>query len=215
VRFLAEDPGDAAALLILPMATAGEIAIGRALAGDARIIAVDGGYDRCLENDLTVDLFVGDGDSVARPPQSIPTQEFQADKSFSDLHGALQSLPQSRQRIVVAGVSGGRIDHQWINVHELAVAAGRVAGIAAIGFDGLLFVTSGGVEIVLPEGTLFSILALVGEPRVTLRGARYELARERLSCPSHGLSNVSCGRVELECAKGVVALIVPDSVPPE
>lgn len=212
-RFLNEDTRGAASLLVLPLASPAEIVCGQGLVAErspVRVVAVDGGHDRCVESGLAVDEFVGDGDSVSNRLPVGMQRSYPVEKNFSDLRGALQGVESRGPRIVVVGTAGGRIDHEWINLLELTDAAERFPGITAVANRGLLFITCGGITIDLTDGTLFSVLPLRGNPRVTIRGARYSLEDEHLTSPSHGLSNLAKGRVELRCSEGCVALVVPD-----
>ena len=86
------------------------------LARRSMLVAVDGGLASCRAARFAPDLLVGDGDSATRVPAGLERVSFPADKDFSDLAGALR---EARRRgaalVVVAGLLGGRLDHEWAN----------------------------------------------------------------------------------------------------
>ncbi len=110
-----------AALLVLEGAGRVELSRASALAGVLSdrcvLVAVDGGLRTCRAAGRRPDLFVGDGDSSGRVPAGIPTVLYPRDKSFSDFSGALrEAAKRGATLVVVAGLLGGRIDHEWANL---------------------------------------------------------------------------------------------------
>ncbi len=207
--------GGPAAVLVLPGAPPAEIRRASALAGaraaPPQLVAVDGGLDACRTARMRPALWVGDGDSTAGPPpQGLPQLRYPEDKDVSDLACALAELGRRRVRVVaIAGLVGGRLDHEWANLFELARHARRFAGILAPTARGLVALTATGCRVDTPRGRTFSLLALTGNARVTLVGARWTLADRPLRSGSHGLSNVARGPLHLRVERGVVALILP------
>ncbi len=203
-----------AAVLVLQGASRKELkrscALGAMMAERCMLVAVDGGFRTCRAARHRPDLFVGDGDSLRRkPPVEIPSVILSQDKDHSDLAGALGAVRRRKAQIVcVAGLLGGRIDHEWANLLELGANARPFAGIIAPTDRGTIVVTSHGCKAATVQGRTLSLFALGSASTVTLRGTRWELQRRRLRPGSHGLSNVSGTELDLTVHVGVVALVM-------
>jgi thiamine pyrophosphokinase len=179
------------------------------LTSEILLVAVDGGLKTCRAARRKPDLFVGDGDSVARVPGDVETLLFDRDKAFSDLGGSLLELRRRRVRVVtVAGLAGGRLDHEWANLFELGRHASHFAGILAPTPRGTVVVTSEGCKVEGAGGGIFSVFALGGSATVTLRGAEWALERRRLLPGSNGLSNIAEDPAELTVHRGTVAFVL-------
>jgi len=180
---------------------------------DARalVIAVDGGLATCRRIRRRPDRFVGDLDSTPRAPRGIPSLLFPVDKPHSDFAGALLEARRLGARVVViAGLLGGRLDHEWANLLEVGAAAPAFAGILAPSERGLVAVTARGLRARLAPGRTVSVFALGAGARVSLRGARWTLAKKRLAPGSLGLSNIAAGDLTLTVHEGVAALVCPN-----
>ena len=202
------------ALVVLEGAPGAELDAAARLCGamcDRRtVVAVDGGIETCRRRRLEPDLFVGDGDSVRRVPRDLPVVLYPTDKDFGDLAGALGELRKRRvQVVVVAGLLGGRVDHEWANLLELAHCARHFAGFVAPTGRGTVVVTSSGCRAATKPGATVSLFALNGSATVTLRGTRWRLQRQRLLPGSRGLSNVTGSRLDLTVHAGTVAVVFP------
>jgi thiamine pyrophosphokinase len=203
-----------AAVLALTGATAGDLRTALACAapydGDALLIAVDGGLTTCRAVKRRRDLFVGDLDSAAAAPKGVRARIYPAAKSFSDFAGALAEARRLGADVaVVAGLLGGRLDHEWANLLEMGAAAKHFAGLLAPGRRGLVIVTARGLRASALGGRLVSVFALGAAARVSLRGTRWTLANRPLAPGSRGLSNVTGDALELDVHAGVVALVLP------
>jgi len=173
-------------------------------------VAVDGGLRAWRALGVACDLYAGDADSSS-PPTGMEAARYDRDKSFSDLAGALREVRRRALRVVVvAGLTGGRLDHEWVNLHELAAHARHFAGMLAPTPRGWVVVTSCGVTAETRAGRTFSLLALGGRTRVDLGGARWTLRDARLGPGSRGLSNVSGKRLTLSVSSGTACLVSPE-----
>ena len=171
---------------------------------------MDGGLRAWRALGVSCDLYAGDADS-ARPPRGVEAALYTRDKAFSDLSGALGEARRRALRVVVvAGVTGGRLDHEWANLHELAAHARHFAGMLAPTPRGWVVVTSRGATVETRVGRTFSLLALGGRARVDLRGTQWTLRDARLDPGSRGLSNVSGKRLTLAVSSGTACLVFPD-----
>jgi len=209
--------GVRAAVVVLNGAPPAELrraaALADALAGSVLVVAVDGGLAACLRGGRAADLFVGDLDSRRRPPDGVPCVILPRDKDLSDLSAALAEVARRGVEVVtVAGLLGGRLDHEWGNLLEVGSHAASFAGILAPTGRGTVVVTGRGCDVMTVPGRTASMFALGAGAVVSLAGTRWELARRRLRPRSHGLSNVCGDRLSLTVHRGTVALVL---VPPE
>ncbi len=174
------------------------------------VTAVDGGARTCRAAGLAPDLFVGDLDSERRAPAGIPSRIFPAAKDFSDFAGGLEELSHRGIAIVaVAGLFGGRLDHEWANLLEVGSAAPEFTGFVAPSSRGMTIVTARGVRVRGAGERLASVFALGTSAQVTLRGTKWPLSGRRLRPGSHGLSNVMKDSLSLTVHSGVAVLVLP------
>jgi len=202
------------AVLVLEGSSGAELqrasALGALLADTCILVAVDGGLNTCRRGRRRPDLYVGDADSTKRIPGSIPSVVYTTQKDFSDLAGALRELRSRKiQVVVLAGLLGGRLDHEWANLLELAAGSGWFAGILAPTERGTLLITHRGCHAVTLSNRTVSLLALSANARVSLRGTRWTLKRHRIVPGSLGLSNVTGKALDLVVHSGTVALVFP------
>ena len=176
----------------------------------ALLVAVDGGLATCRGMRRRPDLFVGDLDSVRVPPRGIPCTVYPAAKDFSDFAGALSAARSlGAEVLVIAGLLGGRLDHEWANLLEAGAAAPGFLGILAPSSKGLVVVTAAGVRARTVAGSLMSVFALRRDARVSLRGTHWTISKRRLAPGSRGLSNVTGRDVALDVHEGVAMLVFP------
>lgn len=185
----------------------------------AKVVAADGGAHGAARLGFTIDLVVGDGDSIdpaelARLEASgVPIRRAAREKDESDTELAvLAAIELGAERIVVVGAFGGRrLDHGLANIGLLAhpILVGRscvllsaetrvslLTGPADAAFDGRI-------------GDLVSLLPLGdGVTGVTTTGLAYPLRGEPLLVgPARGLSNVraaTTARVALQAGRLLV-----------
>lgn len=172
------------------------------------VVAADGGARHAEQLGLSIDVWVGDGDSVdptlldALEARGVPLERSRPDKDESDTELAvLAALRRGAEGLVIVGALGGaRIDHSLANIGLLAFPAlaqrpavlvdarSRISLIRAPGPDG------GPVEraIVGRPGDVVSLLPVgPGVVGVTTAGLAYPLRDEPLpEGPARGLSNV-------------------------
>ena len=166
-----------------------------------RCIAADSGLDHARALGLRPELVVGDLDSVSpaalaeAEAEGIPIERHPADKAQTDLELALvRAVALAPDRILVAGIGGGRLDHFLANVGVLA--SPRWAAVPIDGWiDGdRIAVVQPGRRRVLEGalGDLLSLLPINGDAvGVTVTGVRWPLAGDTLpASSSRGVSNV-------------------------
>src|SRR5262249_36088930 len=108
-------------------------------------------------------------------------------KSISDLEHALKILPRQDLKIVVGAHRDheGRTDHGFVNL----LLASRHANVILV--DEKMWirrVANEELPLLLPEGSLFSIVALDKKP-ISVSGALFSCERKSFQSPSFGLSN--------------------------
>lgn len=158
-------------------------------------------------------VWCGDGDSLGKHGIEILKntaarfegrwrEHFYAkDKDFSDCAATMSLLEYDLRHassstdlmwLTIHGALGGRHDHEWVNMFEIAAMLVRIPcpGAAVLGPGRIL--TTAAVDLRLPLEHRFSLLSAFADQqvRVKLTGARYSgdlLLRQ----PSHGLSNQS------------------------
>jgi thiamine pyrophosphokinase len=177
-------------------------------AGVATVIAADGGLVRARALGLTVDLLVGDLDSLApalaaaAEAEGIPILRSRIDKDESDAELALlEAVRRGATRVTLLGAFGGpRLDHALANVWLLAHpglggvdvvlldAGSRASLVTAPAPDGSPVLR----PLPGPAGATVSLLPLGGDVEgITTAGLRYPLHGEPLRTgPARGLSNV-------------------------
>ena len=172
------------------------------------VIAADGGARHARDLGLTLDAWVGDGDSIdgdslaALAADGVSIRRVATAKDESDTELALlEAIARGADEIVVVGALGGvRFDHALANVGLLAMPQlgdlpttllderARIRLITAPG--------PGGAEVRFPlPGTAGDRVSLLpygeGVAGVTTHGLAYPLADEPLPPgPARGLSNV-------------------------
>ena len=170
-------------------------------AGIDLVIAADGGARHAPVLGRTIDLWVGDGDSIgeaelaALAAAGVPIRRSPVAKDESDAELAiLAALDAGAQRITILGALGGeRFDHGLANVWLLGHP--RLAGRDVRLLDGgvrIRLVGPGAADLGGRIGDLVSLLPFGGDAAgLTTAGLRYPLRDEALpSGPSRGLSNV-------------------------
>ena len=202
-------------------------------AGVGLVVAADGGAAAARALGLTVDVLVGDADSIA-PAESerlaaagVAVEAALVDKDETDTELALlAALRRGATEVTVLGAfGGGRLDHALANIALLAhpslaarsielldgrtrvrllVAPGPDGGAATLALDGRV-------------GDLVSLLPVDGDVEgVTTSGLRYPLVDEPLPLgPARGVSNVrlaAAARVTLR--RGRLLVVESTASPP-
>ena len=171
------------------------------LPGDALVIAADSGLHHAALLGLTVDLVVGDMDSVdpgalaAAVDAGSLTDRHPADKDHTDLELAFNAaIAAGAERILVVGSHEGRLDHLLGSMGLFASTAHLVGEI--VWTDGRTIVTActphHAVTIRGESGDRVSLVPSGSDVRgVATSGLRWRLHDETLAAGStRGVSNV-------------------------
>jgi thiamine pyrophosphokinase len=195
-------------------------------AGIALVVAADGGARHADGLGVTIDAWVGDGDSIGSAElaeleaSGVPIDRSSPDKDESDTELAVRAaLARGAGGVVIVGGLGGeRIDHALANIGLLAMdeLRGRPAVMldAASRISLLLAPAEGGAPVLRPlpgrVGDLVSLLPVGdGVVGVTTHGLRYPLVDEPLPAgPARGLSNMRTAPDASVSVRGGMLLIV-------
>ncbi len=190
------------------------------------VVAADGGARHAGRLGTTIDLWVGDGDSLGEDELAglvaagVPVERSRPDKDESDTELAIAAaLRLGADGVIIVGALGGpRIDHALANIALLAMP--ELAGRPAVILDGRSRVSlvrapaPDGAAVERPldgrPGDLVSLLPMgAGVEGVTTHGLAYPLADEPLPPgPARGLSNVRTSRDAAVVVRRGLLLIV-------
>jgi thiamine pyrophosphokinase len=184
------------------------------------VIAADSGLEQAAALALTVDLVVGDFDSVdpealaAAERAGVAVERHPAVKDQTDLELAvIAAQRRDATRVVIVGSDGGRIDHALANLLLLGSPAYAALHLETLGPGGRVVAVHDRVEIAGTPGGLVTLLAVGGPARgVTTHGLEYPLQDETLEPGStRGVSNVFVEPVvTVEVGAGVVLALIPN-----
>jgi thiamine pyrophosphokinase len=186
---------------------------------DARIVVADGGARLALQLGLTVDVAVGDFDSIAASDletlerAGVRVVRHERAKDATDLELALAlALELGPGRILVVGSGSGRADHTFGQLQLLASDAYRDVEIDARLGSAVIHVVRGERALTGTPGELISLFAVHGPAEgVATEGLVYPLHGEALAPgSSRGVSNefaAADARIELE--RGVLLAVRP------
>jgi thiamine pyrophosphokinase len=184
----------------------------------ALVVAADSGVEQAGRLGLSVDVAVGDFDSVdpaalaAAEAAGAVVERHPRAKDLTDAALALDAaVARGARRLLVVGGEGGRLDHLLANV--LLLASDTYAGveITALGAGGArLHVVRTERRIAGRPGELVSLLPAHGPARgVRTEGLRYPLRGETLHAgTSRGVSNELLGDAATVVVDAGVLLVV-------
>ena len=177
---------------------------------NATLFGVDGGARKAEDAGFDVTEVLGDLDSV-KPDNGKGRSTLLSDESSSDLAKSICHLnAQGYNEIDVVGIDGGCPDHIlgiWAVLTEvpdnMVIRMHHTQGMT-IRFHPI----EKELQIIIPEGTEFSVFALEKCNSVTIQGSKWELDEEPLSFSTRGLHNQSLGELIRISADGILAIIL-------
>lgn len=188
------------------------------------VVAADSGAEVATDLGLTVDVLVGDLDSVdARTLGALRgvgtrVERHHPDKDATDLELALAvAAREDPQRIVLVGGHGGRLDHALSVPGALAAIAARRRRVEAWLGPALLQVTVDRARIEARPGEQISLLAWGGPVHgLTTHDLRWPLRDFTLEPGStRGISNEATdGPAAVAIATGTLLVIRPHALSP-
>jgi len=163
------------------------------------IIAADGGAGLAAQNQVEVDVIIGDMDSLAtsdilkHPNAEVINMQGQDD---SDLSKTLKWLAlkdgfSKQTRVDIIGAEGGRVDHAFA---AFTILFESDVPKAIIWLDGWqVQAVKEEVELVCKNGQIISLFALGKVEGLCIEGLRYNCNNEILEIGSRGLHNEGLG----------------------
>lgn len=93
-------------------------------------IAVDRGFDHLVNQGIVPDIVIGDFDSISGSTGEVIKDhvhmQFPAEKDETDLELALTyAIEQNPESVIIYGATGGRLDHELINIQLLKKGLNR------------------------------------------------------------------------------------------
>lgn len=189
-------------------------------------IGVDSGIGHALALGLSVDVAIGDFDSVgpddlaAVEADGAAVERHPEAKDATDLELGLQAaMARGAQRVIVLGGNGGRLDHLLANALLLAAPPFAEMSVEAhMGTASVAVARPGRATAVpAPAGAIVSLLPVGGvATEVVTSGLAYPLRRESLAPgTTRGVSNVvSEASASVTLGSGTLLVVVPGDPPP-
>jgi len=169
-------------------------------ASNPLIVAVDGGVRVAKHFGLTIDVLVGDMDSVSEKDyqqiviSGAELQNHPPEKDFTDLELALMMVAErGYDWIRVIGGVGGRLDQTIANIYLLALPQLQKCDIRIVSNNQETYLLhAGNHEITGESGDTLSLIPLGGAVHgVSTENLHYPLINETLDFgPARGISNV-------------------------
>jgi thiamine pyrophosphokinase len=178
------------------------------------VIAADGGFSYASDSGISVDLLIGDFDSLSYRPAGVETVELQPEKDDTDTFSAIKAgLERGYLEFHIFGGTGGRLDHTLANVQALAFLAQK-------GASGFLYSKDSIVSLISNSSIAFNatykgtVSVLSYSPAaygVNIRGMKYSLYNSMLSnIFPLGVSNSFIGEEsEVSVESGMLLVIFP------
>ena len=160
------------------------------------VIGVDGGSLHASELNVTINVIIGDMDSISPHEQeenknarfiSYPEKKDETDLELALLYSKAQEV----DKIVVVGAMGGRMDMTISNIQLLAHASSGSCRIEVWhGNQTGWIIHPPGEDIPGSSGDTVSLMPLGGDARgIITTGMKYPLSNEMLTMQTRGVSN--------------------------
>ena len=180
------------------------------------VIACDAGYVHAMHAKIKPDLLVSDFDSFSGPiDASVEILSAPSQKDESDTMIALkEAIRRGYSDIMIAGATGGRIDHMYANLQLLSFAAKN--GVICYIVDAhhqIFAISDSSVRVSHGQWKWLSVFAPAGDAKgVTLKGLKYELDDAVLSAANPmGVSNEFVSEeVVISVKQGILLIMLSD-----
>lgn len=148
------------------------------ITSDDYVIAVDGGYEIAKNNNIPVDLIVGDFDSLNYIPIGDNVEILPKEKNDTDMLKAIKiGINKGFINFIIMGGAGGRLAHTVANIQCLKFLADNKAKGLIIGEkENITLLTDDCLEFSENHKGLISIFSINEMAKgVTLNGLKYPL----------------------------------------
>lgn len=181
------------------------------------IIAVDGGFERCLELNLKPDILIGDFDSLASPLlDRIPTDckkiTYSSHKNETDTQLAFEYCIQHKIfEVLICNDLSGRFDHALALIQNLLQAHQSGVKATLVSANQLVFILDDNAALNYPVKTIISLISLSEQTEFSAStGLQYPLKDITLyNYQSRGISNlVTEPKQEIQIKSGLALAII-------
>lgn len=139
-------------------------------------VGVDIGALLLMQNNIPIDLAIGDFDTVTKEQYeqikvyAKETKKFRSRKDYTDLYLAIEEVIEMYyDKIIIYGGMGGRFDHSYANIGLL-----RLGSISFVTEDCILYALQPGVHRIRNKHKYISFFAFEDIPDLSLKGFKYE-----------------------------------------
>ncbi|OIJ13211.1 thiamine diphosphokinase [Anaerobacillus alkalilacustris] len=150
-------------------------------------IGVDGGVEHLVEFEIEPDYAIGDFDSISvRTKRNVRVssyKQFPSEKDETDLELALTfAIEKSPEEIIIYGATGGRLDHEMINLQLLKKGIKNSVNIYIVDNKNRITVKKpGSYDIFRSNYKYISFLSMFEYVEdLTLQGFKYPLTKTKL-----------------------------------
>ena len=177
-------------------------------------IACDGALETCRNSDISVDIVIGDMDSISNEAleyaKSTGVKIVKlTDQNSNDLSKAINHANSlAATDITIVNVDGGSSDHQFANYLSLIEAESTARLMLN---DCIVTAVSKNMPLKysIETGTEFSLFSLGVCTGVELVGGKWQLENAELEPSSMGLHNIAIAdKLSISCASGHLLLFV-------
>ena len=175
------------------------------------VIAADSGAHTAELFGVSIDILIGDMDSIGDGPQPEAAEvvRYPRDKDYTDTElGLREARRRGADDVTIIGGGGGRLDH-LLGIYQLFNRSEPPR--AWLSSQGSAFYVDAEIRLNLPTGSLISVFPLgEGEVRLRSRGLHWPLNALHWRLGDCGISNVSTAPeivVSPEC--GAALVVVP------
>ncbi len=175
------------------------------------LIAADGGYAKIADK-ASIDLVVGDFDSLGYVPESGNVIKLKREKDETDTDCAAEyAAAHGAEEIVFYACMGGKPDHALANLQLGTRLAKRGLRVRFVSKDyDVYFIKDGALRISARECGRVSVFSPDVTDGVTIKGLKYEVENVRLNNGvALGVSNEFVGKdAEIKAENGVLIIFV-------
>lgn len=181
--------------------------------GYSQIICADGGANKARRLKLIPSAIIGDFDSIH--PSTLKyyrnkTRIFKMKRqNDTDVEKCLKYLiTKNINEVILLGVTGNRLDHTFCNLGITLKFFDKI-NIRIIAENSLLAAVKGKVKIKTEPGEIISLYGFDSKTKITTKGLKYPLTRERLPFGvRESTSNVALtDEIELKVESGKIFII--------
>jgi thiamine pyrophosphokinase len=178
------------------------------------VICADGAYNYLKKYNTTVDIVVGDFDSIGSIviENGVKTLKYPADKDMTDSELALRvAIERGADEIDFYGALGKREDHALSNIGLLFYALDKNVDAKIITDYNTIFAANKKITFDAPINRFLSVVPFCSELHILdTQGLKYPIKNKKMSFKSSlGISNeITSANVSIDIASGLALIII-------